>query len=215
MNHTDADWRSLAPTFDADGKLISVKAGATELMTTQRAIHNFQQLSIDASKPAVLTPSQEERYRQIGGHVPKPVDRFHPAHHVDEVPVNGVDQREVVHEEKVRMESEEQWSVDHEEVGTRVAEMFEGKMFGGTIDRVLLAHTDADGDEIPTIYHVRYDDNDEAELEGEDALQHGKDMAHRLPISRQRHNQPLSARSPVGERQSNTWAICMSVQDYM
>ena len=60
------------------------------------------------------------------------------AHHVDEGLVNGVDQREVVHEEKVRMESEEQWSVDHEEVGTRVAEMFEGRMFGGTIDRVLL-----------------------------------------------------------------------------
>ena len=30
----------------------------------------------------------------------------------------------------------------------------------GTIDKMLLAHVDADGDAIPTIYHVRYDDND-------------------------------------------------------
>ena len=38
------------------------------------------------------------------------------------------------------MESVEQWSVDHAEVGMRVAENFEGKVHGGITDKVLLEH---------------------------------------------------------------------------
>ena len=68
VNCSEAHWRTLAHTMTMGSRL--VKAGATESMTTQRATHNPQQLSIDAPAPAVLTPSQEECYRQVGGHVP-------------------------------------------------------------------------------------------------------------------------------------------------
>ena len=43
------------------------------------------------------------------------------------------------------MESVEQWSVDHAEVGMRVAEDFEGKVHRGITDKVLLEHAYADG----------------------------------------------------------------------
>ena len=125
LNCSEAHWRTLAHNLDDDGKPILVKAGATELMTTQRATHNPQQLSIDAPAPAVLPPAR----RNVTGKLEamyRPADRLNPvippplapppnplhhnpipsnppiqpllpqAHHSDAVQVDGAEQPGVV-----------------------------------------------------------------------------------------------------------------------
>ena len=78
-------------------------------------------------------------------------------------------------------EGVENWTKKHVEVGSRVAGVFEGQIYGGYIDKVLPRHEDADGDIIENIYHVIYDDGDDNELEGESELQFAKDLLKSLP----------------------------------
>jgi hypothetical protein len=69
----------------------------------------------------------------------------------------------------------ESWTTEHPEVGTKIAKIFRGKVFFGTIDRALRSHIDSDGDQIDDLFHVTYQDGDDEELTATE-LQHGKDL---------------------------------------
>ena len=143
-----------------------------------------------------LTPAQEARYQMLAGHVPKPGNRGEippipppplqpnpippeqaPPNPPPNIPL-PLDPRNH-HDKRPEVELDhrgEAWLTEHPEVGTRVAEKYKGKLFAGTIDRVLLEHTDHVGDYIPMVYHVRYDDDDEAEIYGIEELERGKGL---------------------------------------
>ena len=79
----------------------------------------------------------------------------------------------------------------------------------GTIDKMLLAHVDADGDAIPTIYHVRYDG---ADLKGDEASQHGKEMVRLLPPT-SRQSQLDRIKSCTGYQIINGQSGCIGIGD--
>jgi hypothetical protein len=75
----------------------------------------------------------------------------------------------------------EAWTIDHPLIGDRVAEIYDGKVYGGTIARVLPSHTDSDGEVEEIVAYVEFDDGDDADLTGEIEIQRAKDMVRRLP----------------------------------
>jgi hypothetical protein len=111
----------------------------------------------------------------------------------------------VQHDAMADLAPEEAWVTDHPTVGTPIAGVFKGKLYGGKIDKVLLAHIDHVGDEIPNTYHASYLDGDSQDLEGEEALQHAMDLVHLLPASsaarlgvqRRAMRQPVPVPPPV------------------
>ena len=253
LERTAAEWKSLEPTIDDNGKIISVKSGTRELFSVERAVHQFQQRQLQPATAGQLTDSQMQRWEQLSGTkpqqrttnatnqhpvVPLPIPIHPPTSnlpstsspnlspsrhlHIDESE-HSVEAGEehgrtqsageflpnrmsnhppldlVVHPHPQIQSSsstnrnldlpslsntsvnEDGWITDHREVNGRVAAMFDGKVYGGTIDRMLPAHIDSEGDEIDDVYHVKYDDGDEEEMEGSKALQHAKDMVKYLP----------------------------------
>jgi hypothetical protein len=95
----------------------------------------------------------------------------------------------------------EPWSFKHQEVGTRVTGLFQGRLYDGTITRVLVNYVDADGDAYPTIYFAEYDDGDEEEIWGDDDLDHAKKMCQ------QRQPPTTTAREQRADRRRQRVAV--------
>ena len=83
-------------------------------------------------------------------------------------------------EEILEDPDEELFATDHQEVGVAVAGEWDGKLYRGQVDGVLLAHTAKDGTRYPNIYSIQYDDGDQEELYGDTALRHAKLMYQRM-----------------------------------
>jgi hypothetical protein len=82
-------------------------------------------------------------------------------------------------DEAATLPSPEDWITDHPAVGMRVAKVIRGKKYYATIDKVLLPHTDGDGDFNEIVHHALYDDGDDEDLVGESEFQQACDSATR------------------------------------
>jgi hypothetical protein len=94
----------------------------------------------------------------------------------------------------------EAWITEHPNVGTRVAKMIRGKKYYAVIDKVLLPHTDDDGDYNEIVHHAVFDDDDEEDLVGDDEFEHAKSLAsgtsrhaiiHRISVTQAMKDQPV------------------------
>jgi hypothetical protein len=94
----------------------------------------------------------------------------------------------------------EAWITEHPNVGTRVAKMIRGKKYYAVIDKVLLPHTDDDGDYNEIVNHAVFDDDDEEDLVGDDEFEQAKSLAsgisrtstiHRISVTQAMKDQPI------------------------
>ena len=112
--------------------------------------------------------------------LPIPIQPIPPLQPVDEVMDDADVMEEVVdkemEEDMQAQDNDEKFTTDHEQVGVRVAGMWDGQLYDGSVTAVLPAHTDAEGNAYEDIFRLIYEDGDIEEVYGLTALQQAKQI---------------------------------------